>query len=160
MISTEDLVEAFDDLGYTLEDPKVIDKLCGLCDLYGVDETKVSCEYLAFAKKKNLNAPSLEIVDLFDNEVLKGLQKKQQENIKKKVFDSSTIAEMLDQDEEDVLDNYGTPKTIRTKRQITPDVSMNKKRFGLNETFSPESFSQNTPTTTVRKSLFCNSKHF
>ena len=150
MVATEDLVEAFDDLGYTLEDPKVIDRLCGLCDLYNVDETKVSCEYLAFAKKKNFNAPNLEIVELFDSEVLKGLQSKLQDNVKKNVYDSSTIGEMLDQDEEDVLDHYGTPKTVRTKRQITPEVGMNKKKFGLNETFSPESFSQGTPSATVK----------
>ena len=152
MISTEDLVEAFDDLGYTLEDPKVIDRLCGLCDLYGVDGNKISCEYLAFAKKKSFNAPNLEIVDLFDQEVLTGLQSKQKANAQKNVYDSSTIGEMLDQDEEDVLDHYGTPKSARTKRQITPESGMNKKRLGLNDsTFSPESFSSQTPTTTVRK---------
>ena len=149
MISTDDLLEAFDDLGYTLEDPKVIDRLCGLCDLYGVDENKISCEYLAFAKKKNFNAPSLEIVDLFDQEVLKSLQSKLKANAQKNVYDSSTIGEMLDQDEEDVLDHYGTPKSVRTKRQITPESGVNKKRFGANDlTFSPESFSQ-TPTTMV-----------
>ena len=150
MISAEDLIEAFDDLGYTLEDPKVIDRLCGLCDLYGVDENKISCEYLAFAKKKSFNAPNLEIVDIFDQEVLKGLQSKQKSNAQKNVYDSSTIGEMLDQDEEDVLDHYGTPKSVRTKRQITPESGMNKKRLGLNDsTFSPESFSSQTPTTTV-----------
>ena len=101
MVSTEDIVEAFDDLGYTLEDPKVIDRLCSLCDEYGVDENKVSCEYLAFANKKKYQAPTSDILDLFDLEVLKGLQSSNKENSKRVVLDSTNIQSWVD-DEDDV----------------------------------------------------------
>lgn len=155
MVATEDLVEAFDDLGYTLEDPKVIDRLCSLCDMYGVDENKVSCEYLAFAKKKNLQAPTFDIVDQFDQEVLKGLQTQIQQNVKRNVLDSTNIQSWMDEHEENVLASYGTPKTnASSKRQITPDSAINKRRLGQSlqdEVSSPVLTSSQTPTGPGRK---------
>ena len=150
MVATDDLIEAFDDLGYTLEDPKVIDRLCSLCDLYGVDENKVSCEYLAYAKKKQLQAPTFEIVEQFDQEVLKSLQTHIKENLKRNVLDSTNIDSWVDDQEEEILGTYGTPKSgARSKRQITPEAVGNKRRFGVdlcNETFSPDSLvSSQTP---------------
>ena len=144
-IASSDVVEAFDDLGYTVEDPKVIDRLCSLCDNYDIDQDQVSCQYLAFAKKHKLNAPTLTIIDQFENDVIKGLKAKSQENAKNHIYDSSTIHEInRDNDEDDILDAYGTPKTVRTKRQMTPESGINKHRLGttLNDTFSPESLSQ------------------
>ena len=144
MIATEDVVEAFDDLGYTLEDPKVIDRLCSLCDLYGIDENKMSCEYLVFANKKKFQAPTFDILEQFDLEVLKGLQNSNKENSKRNVLDSTNIQSWVgnDEDEDDVLGCYGTPKSAPSgNRQITPD-GMNKRRIGanpINETFSPDS---------------------
>ena len=144
-IASSDVVEAFDDLGYTMEDPKVIDRLCSLCDNYDIDQDQVSCQYLAFAKKHKLNAPTLTIIDQFENDVIKGLKAKSQENAKNHIYDSSTIHELnRDNDEDDIIDAYGTPKTVRTKRQMTPESGINKRRLGttLNDTFSPESLSQ------------------
>lgn len=150
MVATDDLVDAFDDLGYTLDDPKVIDQLCALCDLYKVDENKVSCEYLAFAKKKNLQAPNLEIIEQFDQEVLKQLQSHIKENLSRNVLDSTNIDSWVD-DQDEVLGLYGTPKSSvnGTKRQLTPDSAINKRRFGANlanETFSPDTLGSQTPT--------------
>lgn len=151
MVSTEDIVEAFDDLGYTLEDPKVIDRLCSLCDEYGVDENKVSCEYLAFANKKKYQAPTSDILDLFDLEVLKGLQSSNKENSKRVVLDSTNIQSWVD-DEDDVLGRYGTPKSAvgaQSKRQITPDSGIHKRRLGVNianQTLSPDTNQIHTPT--------------
>ena len=70
MVSKEDIVEAFDDLGYTLEDDKVIDKLQSFCDLYGVDQTKLSCDYMKFAVKTKFKEPSLDILEQFESEIL------------------------------------------------------------------------------------------
>ena len=123
MISTEAIVESFDDLGYTLEDPKVIDRLCSLCDEYGIDDNKVACEYLAFANKKKIQEPTAAILDQFDIEVLKVLQSNNKENSKRVVLDSTNIQSWVD-DEDDVLGAYGTPKSTtgaQAKRQITPD---------------------------------------
>ena len=69
MTSSEEIYEAFDDLGYLLEDSDIIDKLCSLCDEYGVDETKMSVEYLSFASKKKYKEPTLEILEQFEVEV-------------------------------------------------------------------------------------------
>ena len=158
-VDTTDLVDAFDDLGYTLEDPKVIDRLCSLCDMYGVDEIKVSCEYLAYAKNKKISAPTLDIIEQFDQSVLSGLKSKIKENAKNDIYDSTNIKELLlDNDEEDVLDSYSTPKSKTTaKRQITPEnTGFNKRRLGttntnaLNDTFSPDSLSH-TPQTQGKK---------
>ena len=143
MVTTEDIVEAFDDLGYTLEDPKVVDRLCSLCDMHGVDETKVSCEYLAFAQKKKYQVPTLDILDHFDLEVLKDLNSGNKENSQRVVLNSTNI-QHVDDEEDDVLDCYGTPKTTtgsQSKRQITPESGMNKRRLGAtmaDETFSPD----------------------
>ena len=54
MASSEKLTEAFDDLGFELEPGKVVDRLAGLCGLHGLDEDKISCEYLAFLSRKKL----------------------------------------------------------------------------------------------------------
>ena len=143
MVSTEDIVEAFDDLGYTLEDPKVIDRICSLCDMYGVDETKVSCEYLAFAKKKRFQGPTFDILEQFDLEVLRDLSNGNKENSQRKVLNCTNI-DMHADDEDDVMDCYGTPKATTgapSKRLVTPDSGMNKRRLGAtiaNETFSPD----------------------
>ena len=163
-VDTTDLVDAFDDLGYTLEDPKVIDRLCSLCDMYGVDEIKVSCEYLAFAKNKKISAPTLDIIEQFDQSVLSGLKSKIKENAKNDIYDSTNINELLlDNDEDDVLDSYSTPKSsakTTAKRQITPEnnTGFNKRRLGtstndaLNDTFSPDSLSH-TPQTQGKKPI-------
>jgi hypothetical protein len=167
MANIDDLVEAFDDLGYSLEDPKVIDRLTSLCDLYGIDENKISCEYLAFAKKKQFNAPNLEIIEQFESDILSGLKDHLKKNASRNVFDSTTIGNLTsnhgkivdEDDEEDVLGCYGsTPKRKKTstaKRQISPDSAISKKRFGNNETFSPDSFAAQSQTPTSQVLFKC-----
>ena len=120
--------------------------------MYNVDENKVSCEYLAFAKNKRFNAPTLEIIDLFDQDVLQGLKAKIQENFKNHIYDSTTINEIHNDEENDILDCYATPKSNKIKRQITPDSGTNKRRLGtvLNDTFFPDSQSQ-TPHSQGKK---------
>ena len=67
MVATEDIFEAFDDLGYTVEDTKIIDKLCSFCDLYGIDQNKLSKEYLSFALKKKYNEPTFDNLEQFES---------------------------------------------------------------------------------------------
>ena len=50
MVSKSDIFEAFDDLGFCVEDPLIIDRLYKLCMKYGVNETQLAWKYLAFAK--------------------------------------------------------------------------------------------------------------
>lgn len=131
MVSAEDVVEAFEDLGYTLDDPKLIDLLCSFCDLYEVDENKISCEFLAYAKKKKLQAPTTENIEQFDNDVLKNLKSSIKENLKRSVLDSTNVRSWTEDQEDDVLECYGTPKSSsKSKRTITPDSGINKRRFG------------------------------
>lgn len=156
MVTVADVREAFDDLGFTLEDPKVVDRLTSLCDIYGIDETKLSCEYLAFASRKKLDAssgPTMDILDAFDQESLKMFgSKKADKTGGGKTYDSSTLPVNDDDEEEDdggdALSYYGnTPN--KSKRQITPDNSAIKRR-GLTSsqtTFSPTSYKEAaTPT--------------
>ena len=114
---------------FTFQDPKVIDRLCSLCDMYNVDENKVSCEYLAFAKNKRYNAPTLEIIDLFDQDVLQGLKAKIQENFKNHIYDSTTINEIHNDEENDILDCYSTPKRLISFKNL---VTYFNKRFEIN----------------------------
>ena len=68
MVSSEDVFEAFIDLGYILEDP-VIDRLWSLCVKYNIDEKKLSTEYSTFATKKKYQDPYFDILELFEKEV-------------------------------------------------------------------------------------------
>ena len=68
MVSKEDIVNTFSALGYTIEDQKVIATLCSLCNKYGLDEKKLSDEYLAFAQKNTID---IEILNQFEHKVLK-----------------------------------------------------------------------------------------
>ena len=83
MVYSEDIFEAFVELGYILEDPNVIDRLCLLCDKYEIDEKKLSCEYLTFATKKKYQAPSFEILVQFEKEIFYTTKKSSTENDKK-----------------------------------------------------------------------------
>ena len=59
MVESKEIIDEFDDLGFTLENPQVIQKLCTFCDLYGINQKKISREYLRFAmEKKEYNEPS------------------------------------------------------------------------------------------------------
>ena len=97
--------------------------------MYNVDENKVSCEYLAFAKNKRYNAPTLEIIDLFDQDVLQGLKAKIQENFKNHIYDSTTINEIHNDEENDILDCYSTPKRLISFKNL---VTYFNKRFEIN----------------------------
>ena len=68
MVSSEDVFEAFIDLGYILEDP-VIDRLWSFCVKYNIDEKTLSSEYSTFAAKKKYQDPNFDILELFEKEV-------------------------------------------------------------------------------------------
>ena len=70
-VTSEDIAEAFDDLGYSIDDPEIITKLRTFCDLYKLDKTKLSCAYLKFANKKSYKDPNFNILEEFEEEVLK-----------------------------------------------------------------------------------------
>ena len=42
MVESKEIIDEFDDLGFTLENPQVIQKLCTFCDLYGINQKKIS----------------------------------------------------------------------------------------------------------------------
>ena len=71
MVSSDDIFEVFDDLGYSIEDTRVIDKLCSLCESYGIDQKKLSKEYLTFALTKKYDEPNLVILENFESEILR-----------------------------------------------------------------------------------------
>ena len=58
--SDDVIVEAFDDLGYTLEDPKVIEKLKLFCHQYELNVIELSQQYLKFALKNKCDDPKSE----------------------------------------------------------------------------------------------------
>lgn len=74
MTVAADVVSAFEDLGIDLDDPKVIDRFCALCDIYTTDVEKLSTEVMTFMFKKKLppgTEPDLDILGNFEGEVLK-----------------------------------------------------------------------------------------
>ena len=75
MTTANEVFDVFDDLGYMIEDSEVLDRICGLCDEYAVDENKMSYEYLTFASEKNYKEPTLDILEEFESEVWLGLKK-------------------------------------------------------------------------------------
>ena len=58
--SDDVIVEAFDDLGYILEDPKVIEKLKLFCHQYELNVIELSQQYLKFALKNKCDDPKSE----------------------------------------------------------------------------------------------------
>ena len=63
------------------------------CDIYSIDEAKLSYEYLAFASQKKLTsaAPTLAIVETFEKELSK-ISKAMLENVTSStMYDSSTL---------------------------------------------------------------------
>ena len=48
-VTRDDLKVAFEDVGYPLDDPQVLNKLCGFCALYKMDEDLVAIEYHNFS---------------------------------------------------------------------------------------------------------------
>ena len=81
------IVEAFDDLGYTLEDSKVVEILRTLCEVYKVNQSRLSREYLIFAMKKKYHNPNSEVLKEFELEVLKKWNigdEKLKQNVKQK----------------------------------------------------------------------------
>ena len=69
--SDDVIVEAFDDLGYILEDPKVIEKLKLFCHQYELNVIELSQQYLKFALKNKCDDPNFENLEQFEFEVLK-----------------------------------------------------------------------------------------
>ena len=64
---TPDLVKvAFDNLDINVVDPKVIQKLCMLCDMHKMDEDLIAMEFFVFSDNRNLGAPDLKNLELFD----------------------------------------------------------------------------------------------
>ena len=77
MASPEVTYEVFDDLGYCIEDSTVIDKLILLCNVYEMNVIKLSKEYLTYALEKKYDNSTLEILQKFEEEVLKNLSDSQ-----------------------------------------------------------------------------------
>ena len=154
MATAEKIEEAFDDLGFEIEDAKVKDKLVGLCLVHRVDEDKISCEYLAYLSRKKLPitmAPTNEILEDFDLDLAKHLQtltehkKHITDTVGGKFIGDNDGMEVNDEEEDGAMSFYGTPaRKPATKRQLTPDdIQANKKRFSGNDEvlpFSPTSF--------------------
>ena len=133
-----------------------------LCDIYQTPEEKVACEYLAYLNQKKYpitQSPTIEILDSFENEILKFLTAKKNEKTHGPiVYDSTTLPQLIARTERNELDDededgdlssfYGasdkksdTSKSI--KREFSPDgkIFSAKKRIGGN---NQENFSPNT----------------
>jgi len=158
MASSEKLTEAFDDLGFELEPGKVVDRLAGLCGLHGLDEDKISCEYLAFLSRKKLpitREPDLALLEDFDRDLAQQLPKKaEQKSVVSKAVGGTFLNDNdMDEDMEDGEDgamsyySSGTPQANRKKRPLSsPPEESAKKRVSstnltqeLDQTFSPSS---------------------
>ncbi len=159
MAKVEDIYSSLDEMGYTIEDPKVADRMAALCDMYNIDEEKIACEYMAYASNKKLGcSPTMAIVETFASERLDRIAEQIKKNAKNKILDSTTIGSVacevsgMDIDDEDaeILSKYGTPQNknlMASKRQITPEGNHSpKRRVNMNQTFSPESFKPDTPS--------------
>ena len=66
MVASVAIFDAFEDLGYDIDNPEVVEKLRHLCDQHKVDENEISANYLLFASKKKYQAPTLAILDKFE----------------------------------------------------------------------------------------------
>jgi len=159
MATAEKLAEAFDDLGFELEAGKVSDRLAALCGLHGLDEDKISCEYLAFLSRKKLpitRAPDLDLLDDFDRDLTKHLASLTEQ---KAAITKATGKAWADEDgdgladgDDDEMSGYyggGTPSASRKKRPLSspPEESIKKRLSGasaaapdMDQTFSPSSY--------------------
>lgn len=161
MATAEKLAEAFDDLGFELEAGKVSDRLTALCGLHGLDEDKISCEYLAFLSRKKLainRAPDLDLLDDFDRDLTKHLASlTEQKAAITKATGKGWADEDGGDDEDDANDlegedmsgfyGGGTPTANRKKRPLSspPEESVKKRLSSSNtqdmdQTFSPSSY--------------------
>ena len=159
MATAEKLAEAFDDLGFELEAGKVSDRLAALCGLHGLDEDKISCEYLAFLSRKKLpitRAPDLDLLDDFDRDLTKHLASLTEQ---KAAITKATGKAWADEDgdgladgDDDEMSGYygggGTPSASRKKRPLSspPEESIKKRLSAsaaapdMDQTFSPSSY--------------------
>ena len=136
--------------------------------MYQVDENKISCEYLAYLNQKKYplsEAPSIEILEGFENEALKVISasgKKSDRTFCQIVYNSSTLPKHFhsegaeydpDDDEGELSGYYGENKATpirskQVKRQVSPDNDplSSRKRFIGAELDSPSSipFSPNS----------------
>ena len=156
------MAEGFEDLGFEISDfePKVIDLLMSLCDIYPVSHDTIGTEYISFLLKKNGSTdsvPTLELLDSFEKDHLSVMKTKLKENAKRGIVNVNQLSLIgngvtTDDEDEDLSSMYGikTTPTQKTsvKRQITPDNHPNaKKMFGTpaTQSFSPSSLQVDTP---------------
>ncbi len=103
-VSTDDIVSAFEDLGIDLEEPKVVDLLASLCDIYRVDVDRISTEVMAFMYKRKMGAsatPTATILGDFENEVLKKIGEKRKEDAARGIVDVTNLISNPDEDDMD-----------------------------------------------------------
>ena len=134
-----------------------------------VSEEKVACEYLAYLNQKKYpinQSPTLEILEGFENEILKLLASKKNEKLTGPiVYNSSTLPQFLsnaerntfdDEDEDgDLSSFYGATenkpdRSRQTKREFSPDskeFSVKKKLGGISQEIS----SSDSPNTSIIK---------
>ena len=124
---------------------KVTDRLTALCGLHGLDEEKVSCEYLAFLSRKKLpitRAPDLDLLEDFDRDLARQMPAKEEQ---KALITKATGVAFVDDDddegeEEDGAMSFyssgaaGTPTANRKKRPLSspPEESVKKRLSSSN----------------------------
>ena len=115
MVSKSDIFEAFDDLGFCVEGPLIIDRLYKLSMKYGVNETQLAWKYVAFAKTA---VPSYELN--LGNLCLFELLLDHEENSK------SPVAQFIENESEaqDVTVSVGTDSETIIAKTLSSQKSM------------------------------------
>ena len=121
MVSKSDIFEAFDDLGFCVEDPLIIDRLYTLSVKYGVNETQLAWKYLAFAKTA---VPSYELN--FGNLCLFELLLDHEENSK------SPVAQFIE-NESEVQDTTVSVASESEEQVIDVEMNSSSLRYVINE---------------------------
>uniref|UniRef100_T1IIF5 dipeptidyl-peptidase III n=1 Tax=Strigamia maritima TaxID=126957 RepID=T1IIF5_STRMM len=122
-------------LGVKVLADDLVDKICQLCLENRITAEDFVGSWVAFVSTKGLSSsePTLELLDQLNKD--QGLRKQNNDKAKQEVshFDAKDDEVMdLGEDNDELLEAYGTPimKAQASKRQITPDLSINKRRLG------------------------------
>lgn len=133
------IVEAFDDMGFTLDDPKVIDTLAGLLEVYPIGVDRMSTEYMAWIlTSKEETAVNLGLLDRFEKEKLTQIVSQEQKVNERTV---TNVASLLEDHSGEGLDQtisamYGLATPNGAKRGLgSPEdaTARNKRLTGLQD---------------------------
>uniref|UniRef100_A0A0K2TG62 DNA polymerase alpha subunit B n=1 Tax=Lepeophtheirus salmonis TaxID=72036 RepID=A0A0K2TG62_LEPSM len=85
------LKEQFEELGYDVSNPQVVDGLLALCDIYNLSEDRLSCLYLTYSSD---TPDSVEEIQSFETQILVPLKSQSQSKKSKHIHDANSIKKL------------------------------------------------------------------